>query len=265
MINHHLSHSWFGSTELFTIIFCLLAVGLYIFAVRLSNKHYRKWPTYRLYSWIFGVLSVALSVAGPLADQAHIDFRAHMSGHLLLGMLGPFLIAMSSPMTLLLRSLNILWARRITRLLKTKIARLFTHPVITTLLNIGGLWILYTTDLYMAMHHHLLLHILVHLHVFIAGYLFTISMIYTEPTPHRHGFMYRAVVMILAFAGHGILSKYLYAHPPEGVTAAQAEMGSLIMYYGGDAIDLALIFVFCLQWFHYSRPHSAAPPNRSLI
>ena len=29
--------------------------------------------------------------AGPLADAAHLDFRFHMAGHLLLGMLAPVL------------------------------------------------------------------------------------------------------------------------------------------------------------------------------
>lgn len=261
MINHHINHGGSGSNNLLLIIIVLFVVYLYIYAARHSNLQYRQWPVYRYGFFILGVLCVTFAITGPLAEWAHYDFRAHMTGHLLLGMLGPLLIALSLPMTLALRSLNVLWARRITRILKMRTIRWFTHPVITTTLNIGGLWLLYTTDLFTAMHSDFLLHVIVHFHIFFAGYLFTISMIYTEPIPHRHSFMYRAVVMVLAFAGHGMLSKYIYAHPPDGVSSVQGKIGGLLMYYGGDAIDFVLIFVFCLQWFHTARPRSTLPMN----
>ncbi len=104
------------------------------------------------------------------------------------------------------------------------------------------------------MHQNILLHLFIHLHVFIAGYLFTISIIYIDPAPHRYSYRYRAIVLIIALAGHGILSKYIYAYPPTGVVTTQAEIGGMLMYYGGDLIDIILIFIFCLQWFRASRP-----------
>ncbi len=75
------------------------------------------------------------------------------------------------------------------------------------------------------MHDYFLLHLIVHVHVFLAGYLFTISMIYIDPMPHRVPFLYRAIVLCVALTGHGILSKYIYAHPPNHVTINQAELG----------------------------------------
>jgi putative membrane protein len=101
------------------------------------------------------------------------------------------------------------------------------------------------------------LHMLIHIHVFFAGYLFTVSMIYIDPIPHRTSYVYRAIVMVIALAAHGILSKYIYAQPPYGVPAAQAETGGMLMYYGGDAIDLVLICVFCFQWFRATRPRTS--------
>jgi len=49
------------------------------------------------------------------------------------------------------------------------------------------------------------------------------------------------------WACHGILSKYIYAHPPMGVPIDQAKTGGLVMYYGGDAIGLILITILCYQ------------------
>jgi putative membrane protein len=108
--------------------------------------------------------------------------------------------------------------------------------------------------LYHMMHEHVLLHIFIHAHVFIAGYLFTISMIYIDPVSHRFSYLYRTIVLIFALAGHGILSKYIYAHPPHGVPVHKAELGGMIMYYGGDIIDALLIFLLCLQWFNSTKP-----------
>jgi putative membrane protein len=232
----------------------VLCLVVYLLAVFVSNRRYHPWPWYRSACWIGGVLSAIAAVAGPLADREHMDFTAHMLGHLLLGMMAPLLMVLGAPITLILRTVSVPLARRLTRALKFRPFRLWTHPVVAALLNIGGLWLLYTTDLYSLMHMNPLLHLAVHVHLFAAGYLFTASMIYLDPLPHRFPYLYRAAIWILALAGHGVLSKYIYAHPPAGVPAEQARLGGMLMYYGGDAIELAILIILCSQWFRASRP-----------
>jgi len=240
--------NWFGCLFIFIVIF------LYIAAAIISNRKYRTWPTHRYICWLAGAACIGMSLLGPLGRLAHTNFTAHMAGHLLLGMLGPLLIAFSAPMTLLLRTLPVAVSRRITNGLKNPLIRTLMHPGTTTVLNIGGLWVLYTTGLYMAMHHDPLLHILIHIHIFAAGYIFTVSLIYVDVTPHRCSYRVRAVVLIIAMAGHGMLAKYIYAHPPVGVSAEQGRLGGILMYYGGDVIDLILVFWLCMQWYKTTRP-----------
>ena len=165
----------------------MLAIGFYIGAVLVTNRqrHLRTWPWLRTVSFTVGVLCAATALVGPLSRQSHVDFTFHMAGHLLLGMLAPLLIALAAPMTLLMRSLNVHTARKLSRLLQSYPIRFFTHPIVASILNIGGLWLLYTTNLYTAMHSNLLLHLIVHIHVFLAGYLFTISLLYIDPVFHR--------------------------------------------------------------------------------
>jgi putative membrane protein len=79
-------------------------------------------------------------------------------------------------------------------------------------------------------------------------------MIYIDLTPHRTSFLHRAIVLVIALAGHGILSKFIYIHAPAGVPAEQAELGGMLMYYGGDAIDIVIIFILCWQWYVATRP-----------
>jgi putative membrane protein len=227
---------------------------LYILAVIKSNREYKQWSFYRIAFWVSGVVCAVMAVAGPLAQRAHHDFTVHMVGHLLLGMLAPLLMVLAAPMTLVLRTLNVTLARRFTRLLKSWPVRFLSDPIVASLLSVGGLWVLYVTDLFVTIHQNIILHVLIHIHVFLAGYLFTLSMIYIDPTLHRTSYTYRAIVLILALTGHGILSKYIYANPPTGISVSQAEMGGMLMYYGGDAVDMVMIFILCYQWYRATRP-----------
>lgn len=243
-------------TDLLFGIPALLAIGLYIGAVLTTDRRgrLRKWPLLRTASFVAGVFFATAAAVGPLARQSHADFTVHMAGHLLLGMLAPLLIALAAPVTLVLRTLNVRLARKLSRLLQSSFMGFFTHPVVASVLNIGGLWLLYTTDLYSAMHANIWVHIIVHIHVFLAGYLFTISLVYIDPIFHRFSYTYRTVVFILALAGHGILSKFIYAYPPTGIPEEQARIGAMLMYYGGDAVDLLLIFILFKHWYQSVRP-----------
>jgi putative membrane protein len=230
----------------------------YLYAAFLKRRKGAKWPAYRCLMWCMGTFAAAAAVAGPLAERAHADFTAHMAVHLLLGMLAPLLFAAAAPLTLLLGTLPVRAARRITRLLNTRYFRMVSHPLAASILQIAGLWLLYTTGLYAAMHRYALVHAAVHVHLLLAGYLFTGSLITFDPHPHRTGYLYRAAIFTAALTGHNILSKWVYAHPPHGVAPAQAEAGGMLMYYGGDAIHAVFITLFCLQWYKAAKPRTSA-------
>ncbi|MGN7476338.1 cytochrome c oxidase assembly protein [Solibacillus silvestris] len=244
------------------ISFILLFLA-YTAAVLMTNKQYKKWPVYRLICWSLAMGTAFIAVVGPLANSAHTNFTAHMVSHLLLSMVAPVFMAIAAPMSLLLRTVNTSLARQMTALLKSRVAQLISHPITAAVLNVGGLWLLYTTDLYAFMHEHALFALFVHLHFFIAGYVFTISIIYFDPVYHQYTFWFRAVVLIVAIACHDILSKYMYANPPTGVSQQEAETGSMVMYYAGDWIEVGLIIIFCWQWFKSAKPrkHTAGEVN----
>ncbi|PKR76844.1 cytochrome c oxidase assembly protein [Halalkalibacillus sediminis] len=241
-------------SEILLAIPFVVVAAVYFGSLKLSKYRERQWPFYRSVLMMVGLLSALLAVVGPIPQQAHMDFEMHMLGHLLLGMLAPLMIVLSAPMILILRALSVKKAKKVTRLLNSAPAHFFTDPLVATLLNVGGLWVLYTTNLYAMMHDSILLYLFVHLHVFLAGYLFTISMIYIDPMPHRRSYFYRSVVLILALAGHGILSKYIYTNPPIGVGVQEARSGGMLMYYGGDAIDIFIIIILCYQWYKSTAP-----------
>lgn len=181
-------------------------------------------------------------------------YRAHMVAHLLVGMLAPLLMALGAPVTLALGTLHVEPARRLSRLLRLRPVALVSHPVTAGVLDIGGLWLIYTTDLYRASHEILLVGLVVQLHLVGAGYLFAAGIVGADPSPHRAGYGVRAAVLVAAFAAHGVLAKHLIGHPPPGVDPVTAEAGSRIMYYGGDVIEIALLVLLGARWFASVRP-----------
>ncbi|MTH55695.1 cytochrome c oxidase assembly protein [Bacillus mangrovi] len=238
----------------------LLVLILYLLA---AFRFRKKWPMYKMLLWTAGILLAVLAVSGPIAEASHTDFRAHMTGHLFLGMFAPLLLVAASPVSLLLKSVPVTAGRKITRLLRSRLVQAVSHPITASVLNMGGLWLLYKTSLYQWMHQYDAVHVLVHLHIFLAGYLFTAAFIYFDPPAHRYSYPLRASILILAFASHAILSKAIYASPPEGVPSGQGEAGAMLMYYGGDASDILMILLFCWHWYKSARPKESFPAGKS--
>lgn len=258
---HHTHHEILAPIwEAVFVGLAIAAIGNYIVAVMVSNRksHLSRWQNYRFVFWVGGVLSALAVMAGPLKEVVHTNFTTHMLGHLLLGMLAPLLLVLSAPIKLMLRALPTSAAQIVTKVMRSKYVQFITHPITASVLNIGGLWVLYTTSLFQLMHEHGWLYLFVHLHVFLAGYVFTAAFVYIDPNPHRYSFMYRSVVFMLALAAHQILSKYIYAYPPAGVTRDQAEAGGMLMYYGGGVIDAIIIYLICLNWYRSARPRVPA-------
>lgn len=248
----------------------LLGGGLILFlagyaaALFAARRRGRRWPAWRLACAVTGV-GAGLVAVGPLGVTGHHDYVMHMWGHLLLGMLAPLLLVVSAPVTVALRGLPVPAARCLSAVLGSTHVRLVAHPVTAAVLNIGGLWLLYTTPLHSWMHASTLANLLIHLHVLLAGWLFTASILQVDPAPHPVGHPTRAVVLVAFLAMHAILGKHLYVNPPAGVPTPEGQAGAQLMYYGGDYIDLVLIVLFCLDWYRRTAPaprgrrHAAAP------
>jgi putative membrane protein len=226
----------------------LLAAVAYLAAVR-GDAHRRRWPALRTVAWLGGVAVLLAGSVGPIATAAHRSFALHAVGHLLVGMLGPLLLVLGTPVTLALRTLPPCAARRLARALRSRPLRLLTEPLVAAVLNVGGLWLLYTTPLLALAQQHGGVHLLVHLHLVLTGYLLPAVLVGRDPLPHRRPYAYRAAVLVAALAAHGILAKYLYTRPPPGLGVGGAETGAMIMYYGGDAVELVVIILLCRRWF----------------
>jgi putative membrane protein len=222
----------------------------------------RLWPRRRTLSWLAGgfcLLVGGLMSAGLVGVGSGGGYVHHMMAHLLIGMIAPLMLVLAAPVTLLLRALPVPAARRLSRLLSSLPVRVVTEPAVAALLNVGGLWLVYTTAIYPALHHAPVPHAAVHAHVFLTGYLFTVSMISVDPLPHRRGHLHRSLVLVTTLAAHDMLAKFLYARPPAGVPEAEAQVGAMIMYYGGDLVELVIMVIICARWYRRAGRHRERP------
>lgn len=246
-MNHGPGAGWEVLDYLAALAVVVAATG-YATALRAARRR-SPWPRRRTICWYLGLACAGASLIGPVATAAHTSFTGHMVGHLLLGMLAPLLMVLAAPITLLLRALPASGARRVTRILRWPVVRFLTHPVTAAVLNAGGLWLLYTTDLFHLMHASPAVYGLIHLHIFLAGYVFTASLVGVDPDPHRASLGLRSVVLIVFIAAHQILAKWLYAYPPAMVGAPDARVGAQVMFYGGDVVDVTIIVLLWAGWY----------------
>jgi putative membrane protein len=247
MLPEHTGHGADALSEI-TLLTLVITAGVYAGAA-FNVRERQGWSWWRVVAWVTAMGLVLASLTGRLGTAAAVDFRAHVVTHLLLGQAVPLLIVAAAPVTLLLRALPVGAARRVTWLLGTWPLRWLTEPVVAAVLSIGGLWVLYGTPVYALSQSYEWLHVLVHAHLMITGYLVTASLVGRDPMPHRRSHGYRSVVLVALLAAHAIVAKTLYAVPPTGVPVERAESGAMIMYYGGDALSLVLVIWLCAEWY----------------
>ncbi|MBV7698510.1 cytochrome c oxidase assembly protein [Streptomyces sp. TRM70350] len=172
-----------GTGQLLTVVAALLVAVAYLLAAGRLRRRGDAWPRWRDVSFTAGGIGTAWASGDTVPGG---PFTGHIIQHLVVGMAAPLLFVAARPLTLALRALRPGRARR--RLLV--LAR--SHPVgwlvlppLAALLDVGGLWLLYRTELFAAMRHQPLLHGVVHAHMLATGLVFTFAVCQLDPVRRR--------------------------------------------------------------------------------
>jgi putative membrane protein len=162
-------------------------------------------------------------------------------------------LVLAAPVTLLLGATTTGTRHRVVRFLAHPVVRLVVHPVPAAALHLGGLFVLYLTPVYAATSRHDAAHQLSHLHVLVAGCLFTWAVAGRDPAPRRPGPWVRLTVLVLAAGAHSVLAKLLYARagelpPGSGDPVAELRAAAQLMYYAGDLVEVFLAIALFASW-----------------
>jgi len=252
-MHHATAHHGAAEAGLFILLGVLPAFVLAVYLLGVTRvRRTSSWSGWRIASFAAGIGLLMVAGSTSIADWAHRDLRGHMVQHLLLGMFAPLALVLGAPGTLLLKQVPMAVGRGIVSILDTLPIRLLIHPLTAALLDIGGMYLLYLTPLYAWSLTDATVHLLLHVHFVLSGYLFTWSIAGPDPAPHRPGMPMRLVVLFLATAAHATLGKIMYGYAyPGGTTADLDEIRAAAqwMYYGGDLAELLLSVAFFAIWF----------------
>lgn len=238
------------------------AVGAYLLLAHRARRRNPAlgWNRWRTASFLSGAVLLAVALSPSPASPAHVDFRAHMVQHLLIGMYAPLALVLAAPVTLLLRTLPAPRARRLTGVLRSAPVRFLARPEVALTLSVGSLVPLYFTPLYDAIAGVPAAHWLLHAHFFLSGCLFAHAIAGPDPAPARPGVRARLVCLGVAVAVHAVVSQLMYGGFRVHIHAPidQVRAGAEIMYYGGDCAELLLAAALVTTW-RPDRRRPAAP------
>ncbi|GAA1756381.1 cytochrome c oxidase assembly protein [Luedemannella helvata] len=221
----------------------LAALGYHLAATRLRSRGDR-WPVPAQAAFLVGCLALWLAGLGPGTD--HGTSTDAMVRHLLLGMVAPLLLVLGRPVTLALRALPAGPVRRgFVRALHSAPVSVLVCPPVAAVLDAGGMWVLFRTPLPAWAASRPWLALLVHAHVLGAGLLFSAAVCQLDPVRRRYGVVMRGAALVAAAAAHGVLAKLLWAQ----AGTVDARQAAMIMYYGGDIVEIALAAVLAAGWY----------------
>jgi len=261
-LSPHHSDDAVDLASMWPVLMLLVAAAVYGYLALRQRRGPRGWSRWRTVSFMSGIGLLVAALTPPLSPWPPGSFAEHMYQHLLIGMYAPLALVLGAPVTLLLRSVPPASGRMIGRILGSSVLGVLAHPVTALALNLGGLALLYFTPLYAASAEDPSVHHVIHLHFFLAGYLFAYAIAGPDPAPHRPSVPARLVVLGVAIAGHAVLAQLLYAGAltQVPVPADDRQAGADLMYYGGDIAELLLAFAMVSTWRPRQRP---GPATRS--
>ncbi|SDE10713.1 cytochrome c oxidase assembly protein [Rhodococcus tukisamuensis] len=177
----------------FDLIFgtaAIIAAVVYVLGVRRLRKRGDSWPIGRTISWVLGCAVLLVATSSGLGRYSPAVFSVHMGAHMALSMLAPVLLVLGGPMTLALRALKPAGSdgppgprEWLLAALHSPVSRFLTHPLVASVLFVGGFYALYLGGIFGATLDAHGAHLLMNLHFILSGYLFYWVVIGIDPAP----------------------------------------------------------------------------------
>ncbi|MEV4940977.1 cytochrome c oxidase assembly protein [Streptomyces zaomyceticus] len=257
------------SPDLFFLIGCLAALGLYGWGVARLRRRGDAWPVSRTVSFTIGVLTIALVMCTKLNDYGMVMFSVHMVQHMVISMLSPILLLLGAPMTLALRALPVAGRgstgprELLLKLLHSRYMKVITHPGFTIPMFIASLYALYFTPLFDFLMGSKPGHIGMMVHFLMVGIVFFWPIMGVDPGPHRPGYVMRMLELFAGMPFHAFFGIALmmasepmvqaYANPPAslGIDALTDQNAAGGIAWAFSEIPSVLVLIALVyQWYH---------------
>ncbi|MFG1952537.1 cytochrome c oxidase assembly protein [Micromonospora sp. NPDC048830] len=244
----------------------VLAAGLYLYGVhrlRLRGDH---WPVARTVFFLGpGLGGIAAVTVSGLHAYDTVLLSVHMVQHMVLSMVAPIFLALGAPVTLALRTLPVRPRKRLLAIVHSRIARIYTFPLVAFAVFVVNPFALYFSDLYRYTLEHSWAHEVMHAHFIATGCVFFWPLLGLDPLPGRWPYPARALLMVLSVPFHTVLgltvmqSTTLFGgdwYPSLGLGWSdpwndQVVAGG-ILWAGGEFVSVTMLAVLVVQWVRQS-------------
>ncbi|MFJ4868166.1 cytochrome c oxidase assembly protein [Streptomyces sp. NPDC088757] len=257
------------SPDLFFLLGCLAALGLYGWGVARLRRRGDAWPVSRTVFFTVGVLTVALVMCTKLNDYGMVMFSVHMVQHMVISMLSPILLLLGAPVTLALRALPVAGRgstgprELLLKLLHSRYMKVITHPGFTIPMFIASLYALYFTPLFDFLMGSKPGHIGMMVHFLMVGVVFFWPIMGVDPGPHRPGYVMRMLELFAGMPFHAFFGIALmmasepmvkaYENPPAslGIDALTDQNAAGGIAWAFSEIPSVLVLIALVyQWYH---------------
>jgi putative copper resistance protein D len=243
------------------VLIVATTAGYLRLALRRPGDGGERWSAIRTGCWPAAMLTLALSLDGPVAVYGEVLFWVHMVQHLLLIMIAPMLLVWAQP----LRLLDVrggLRARRVARaLLGSRVVRWVSSPLFGLALYTVVVVLTHLTGFQQFSASHGWARGLELALYLVAGWLFFVSLLGAELVPWSLPYLLRFVVLavgmgadtltgvVLMLSSRPLAPVYGAAHLGWGPSLLRdQELAGAIMWFGGDLLMMLLMVVVAVQW-----------------
>lgn len=250
----------------------VVALGLYLYGMwRVRRRHpSRPWPWLRAASFVAGLAVVVIATESSVGAYDDVLFSIHMVQHLLLIMVAPPLLIAGRPIMLLLHaSRNPLhsWTKA---LIRSRVATALTCPPVAAVIYAAVIIGTHLTGFMDVTLRHESAHQLEHVMYLVAGYLYFLPLLGSEPIHWKMSFPTRFLMLamtmpvdtfvgvVLMQANHELFPAYRdqpRSWGPGLVTDLHA--GGAIMWVAGDAIMFVLVLCVFVVFLRDKRAHGS--------
>ncbi len=267
-------HTAFSEWQLAPVVSAGLAVAtlLYLYGMwRVRRRHpARPWPWVRAAAFLGGLAVVAIATQSSIGAYDDVLFSVHMVQHLLLIMVAPPLLIAGRPIMLLLHaSRNPLhgWTKAVIR---SRVVTALTCPPVAAVLYAAVIIGTHLTGFMNTALRHDSAHQAEHVLYLIAGYLYFLPLLGSEPIRWKMSFPTRFLMLAMSmpvdtFVGVVIMQaqRELFPayrdHPRSWGPSLLGDLhaGGAIMWVGGDAIMFVLVLCVFVVFLRDKRAHGS--------
>jgi cytochrome c oxidase assembly factor CtaG len=250
----------------------IIAAAAYLAgAWRVHRRHpARPWPAWRTVAFLGGLAVIGLATQSSIGAYDDVLFSVHMVQHVLLIMVAPPLLVLGRPVTLLLHAAGNPVHTWVKRVIRSPALTALTWPPVATAVYCAVVVSTHTPPVMDLVLENGAVHDGEHLLYLVAGYLFFLPVLGSEPIRWRLPLLARfamllivmpvdtAVGVVLMIAPHELFAPYLRTGRPWGASPlADLHAGGIIMWVGSDLVMTAVAAGLAVLLVH-----GAGPPAR---